>query len=228
MANVEINKLEMQKSGTSDIYIFDISGDIIDVQRSGNTYTATRKDGTTFTFDQTDTKNTAGSGAQINTKLYLVGATSQNSSGIETYSSARCYIGADNMLYSNNKVVLTEHQDITGKVDKVTGKSLSTNDFTDSYKQQLDDLASEAPLLMQPSAAFSIPIAGASVTKQMPGLTSDYILIKWNFSSSSENNPPVSINWSTSNDSFTITTVSGTTSETIQPIFAKPLQVAIT
>ena len=34
--------------------------------------------------------------------------------------------------------VLTEHQDISGKVDKVTGKGLSTNDFTNAYKEKLD------------------------------------------------------------------------------------------
>lgn len=51
------------------------------------------------------------------------------------------------------KGYLTEHQDISGKadityvdsslenkVDKVDGKGLSTNDFTDAYKQKLDDL----------------------------------------------------------------------------------------
>lgn len=31
--------------------------------------------------------------------------------------------------------------DVSGKVDKVTGKGLSTNDFTDEYKDQLDALA---------------------------------------------------------------------------------------
>lgn len=34
------------------------------------------------------------------------------------------------------------HQDITGKVDKVTGKGLSTNDFTATYKSKLDNLDS--------------------------------------------------------------------------------------
>lgn len=34
---------------------------------------------------------------------------------------------------------LTEHQDISGKVDKITGKGLSTNDFTDAYKTKLDN-----------------------------------------------------------------------------------------
>ena len=37
---------------------------------------------------------------------------------------------------------LTTHQDISGKVDKVTGKGLSTNDFTNIYKEQLDNLSS--------------------------------------------------------------------------------------
>jgi hypothetical protein len=33
---------------------------------------------------------------------------------------------------------LTEHQDISGKVDKETGKGLSSNDFTDTYKNNVD------------------------------------------------------------------------------------------
>ena len=33
------------------------------------------------------------------------------------------------------------HQDISGKVDKVTGKGLSTNDFNNSYKNALDNLS---------------------------------------------------------------------------------------
>lgn len=35
---------------------------------------------------------------------------------------------------------LQEHQDISGKVDKVDGKDLSTNDFTDNYKERLDNI----------------------------------------------------------------------------------------
>lgn len=38
-----------------------------------------------------------------------------------------------------NKGYLTQHQDISGKVDKVTGKALSTNDFTDYYKDKIDE-----------------------------------------------------------------------------------------
>lgn len=36
--------------------------------------------------------------------------------------------------------VITVHQDISGKVDKVAGKGLSTNDFTNTAKDQLDGL----------------------------------------------------------------------------------------
>ena len=38
-----------------------------------------------------------------------------------------------------NKGYLTQHQDISNKVDKVNGKGLSTNDFTDAYKTKLDN-----------------------------------------------------------------------------------------
>lgn len=37
--------------------------------------------------------------------------------------------------------VLTEHQDISGKVDKVTGKGLSTEDFTTALKSKLEGLS---------------------------------------------------------------------------------------
>lgn len=39
---------------------------------------------------------------------------------------------------------LQEHQDISGKVDKVEGKGLSTNDFTDNDKDKLDGIATGA------------------------------------------------------------------------------------
>ena len=39
---------------------------------------------------------------------------------------------------TNDSGFLTEHQDISGKVDKETGKGLSTNDFTNAYKSNVD------------------------------------------------------------------------------------------
>lgn len=40
--------------------------------------------------------------------------------------------------FTNDVGYLTEHQDISGKVDKETGKGLSTNDFTTTYKNNVD------------------------------------------------------------------------------------------
>ena len=44
---------------------------------------------------------------------------------------------------TNDSGFLTEHQDISGKVDKVAGKGLSTNDFTDELKAGYDDAVSK-------------------------------------------------------------------------------------
>jgi len=74
----------------------------------------------------------------------------------------------------------------------------------------------------------SIPSSGTSVTCTMAGITSNHELIRWNFSSSAENNPPANLTWTTANGSFTITNNGGTTSETIRPVFALPASVAVT
>lgn len=89
-----------------------------------------------------NTKNTTGTSNKIGSKMFIVGATSQTSSGTTTYSNTNCYIGTDNKLYSGgNKVVdtkeleakgyLTEHQDISGKADKTELNSLTLGVHTD-------------------------------------------------------------------------------------------------
>ena len=82
--------------------------------------------------------------------------------------------------------------------------------------------------VLQPSAAISIPASGSFVTKSMAGITSDHLLMLWNFSASAENSPPVDLSWTTANGSFTIGNNSGTTSETIQPVFVLPVDVSAT
>lgn len=52
-----------------------------------------------------NTKTSAASSNKTGTKMYLVAATSQNSSGVTTYSNTNCYIGTDNRLYSGGAVV---------------------------------------------------------------------------------------------------------------------------
>lgn len=46
---------------------------------------------------------------------------------------------------------LQEHQDISGKVDKVTGKGLSTNDYTTADKNKLAGIAEGAQVNVQPN-----------------------------------------------------------------------------
>ena len=70
------------------------------------TYTVT--DGTPYwviaDYDS-NTKTSSGTSSKTGTKLYLVGGTSQSSSGVTTYSNANCYIGTNNRLYSGGAVV---------------------------------------------------------------------------------------------------------------------------
>lgn len=58
------------------------------------------------TYKTTDTKNTAGSTNSTGTKKYLIGATEQ-SANPQTYSNSGCYIGTNNLLYSNGEKVVT-------------------------------------------------------------------------------------------------------------------------
>lgn len=66
-----------------------------------------------------NTKNTAGTSNKADTKMYLVGAASQTSSGTTTYTNKNVYIDTDNCLYSNNEKVVTSSE-IAGKADKNT------------------------------------------------------------------------------------------------------------
>ena len=83
-------------------------------------------------------------------------------------------------------------------------------------------------LVVSPSAAFAIPASGASVSYDLDGITSDHELVRWNFSSSAENQPPVDLQWDTYDGYFTITNTSGTTSESIRPVFVLPTALAAT
>ena len=62
--------------------------------------------------------------------------------------------------------VLKTHQDISGKVDKVTGKGLSTNDYTDTEKTKLQ------PGFPLPAALTCPPAPGPPQTSTLPKLSS--------------------------------------------------------
>ncbi len=55
-----------------------------------------------------------------------------------------------------SKGYLTEHQDISGKVDKINGKGLSTNDYTTEEKNKLNGIEENAN-------NYSLPIASSTV-----------------------------------------------------------------
>ena len=62
----------------------------------------------------------------------------------------------------NSKGYLTEHQDISGKVDKINGKGLSTNDYTTEEKNKLSGIEENAN-------NYSLPIASSTVLGGIKG-----------------------------------------------------------
>lgn len=100
----------------------------------GDNITITNSSGTiTISATDTNTKNTAGS-TNTSSKIFLIGATSQ-AANPQTYSHDTCYIGTNGKLYSGGSLVLTEHQDISGKADddtvvKLTGTQTASGTKT--------------------------------------------------------------------------------------------------
>jgi hypothetical protein len=84
------------------------------------------------------------------------------------------------------------------------------------------------PFSLSPTAAFAIPASGSSVSYNLAGLTGDYELARWNFSTSAEDRAPVALKWQTYSGYFTITNTGGTTSESIRPVFILPTKTAAT
>ena len=148
-------------------------------------------------------------------------------SPITAYSVARYGIDGTGAVSSVNSV----SPDATGNVQLLAAdiQTLGSQRVQAHLDDAEDDIAelktSITNAVLQPSSAFPIP--STSVTKEMSGITESHVLVAWNFSSSAENSPPCDLTWSTASGSFTITKTSGTTSESIQPVFALPTAVAV-
>lgn len=146
---------------------------------------------------------------------------------VTAYSVSRYGIDGSGAVSSVNNV----SPDSNGNV-ALTGTNIPLSDnqsiqthITDA-ETDIDELKTNLTnAVLQPSSAFPIP--STSVTKTMSGITASHVLVAWNFSSSAENSPPCDLTWSTTSGSFTITKTSGTTSESIQPVFALPTAVAV-
>ena len=66
--------------------------------------------------------------------------------------------------------VITSHQDISGKVDKVDGKGLSANDFTNADKSKLDNISSGAN-----ESTVAYDTTNKKITTTVDGTTSDVV-----------------------------------------------------
>lgn len=105
------------KDTTYDFYnlVFKQGESVIDTYKPTTSPSKTLKAGTNVTFTGSnnevlittqDTRNTAGATEKLTTKLFLTGALTQTDNP-QTYTNSKVYIGEDNKLYSDGKVVST-------------------------------------------------------------------------------------------------------------------------
>lgn len=105
------------KDTTYDFYnlVFKQGESVIGTYKPTTSPSKTLKAGTNVTFTGSnnevlittqDTRNTAGATGKLTTKLFLTGALTQTDNP-QTYTNSKVYIGADNKLYSDGKVVST-------------------------------------------------------------------------------------------------------------------------
>ena len=65
------------------------------------------------------------------------------------------YLDSNGLRYLWTKIKAYVSNALLTKVDRISGKDLSTNDFTDAYKQKLDGIASGANNYSLPTASSS-------------------------------------------------------------------------
>ena len=91
-----------------------------------------------------------------------------------------------------------------GKVDKVEGKELSSNDFTDAYKTKLDGIAAQANKYVLPTATAEI-IGGVKVGANVSYSNGTISLSKANVTSALGYTPPTADTKVTINNTLTST-----------------------
>lgn len=95
-----------------------------------------------------------------------------------------------------------------GKVDKVEGKELSSNDFTDAYKTKLDGIAAQANKYVLPTATAEI-IGGVKVGANISYSNGTISLSKANVTSALGYTPPTADTKVTINNTLTSTSTTG-------------------
>ena len=91
--------------------------------------------------------------------------------------------------------VITAHQDISGKVDKVTGKGLSTNDYTTDEKNKLGGIASGAEVNQNAFSNVGVKVGNTTTTVAADAKTDTVTLIQGS---------NVTLTADTTNDTITI------------------------
>lgn len=92
----------------------------------------------------------------------------------------------------------------SGKVDKVEGKELSSNDFTDAYKTKLDGIAAQANKYVLPTATAET-IGGVKVGANISHSNGTISLSKANVTSALGYTPPTADTKVTINNTLTST-----------------------
>lgn len=107
----------------------------------------------------------------------------------------------------------------SGKVDKVEGKELSSNDFTDAYKTKLDGIAAQANKYVLPTATAEI-IGGVKVGANISYSNGTISLSKANVTSALGYTPPTADTKVTINNTLT----SNSTTEALAAAQGKALK----
>lgn len=107
----------------------------------------------------------------------------------------------------------------SGKVDKVEGKELSSNDFTDAYKTKLDGIAAQANKYVLPTATAEI-IGGVKIGANISYSNGTISLSKANVTSALGYTPPTADTKVTINN----TLISTSTTEALAAAQGKALK----
>lgn len=133
---------------------------------------------TTATVTITDTKNTAGS-TDSSEKLFLIGAESQATSAT-TYSNSKVFI-QNNILYSNNKAVLTEHQDIpVTSVAGMAGGAVTLKTLNLFGKVDYNGSTNEVVKVSDLGLSKAMTFLGITTTQLEEGTTSPNVILTVN------------------------------------------------
>ena len=123
-----------------------------------------------YTKYQTDTKvseaisNIVGAAPDALDTLYEIAAALNNDEDFAASITTQLGNKLDKSVYNTDKATFATKTELNNKVDKVSGKQLSTNDYTTTEKQKLAGIADNANNYSHPTSAGNkhIPTGGSA------------------------------------------------------------------